>query len=200
VYALHAGNPQWQTHARIDALLFGVILAYLFYIHYETFENLLKLRLALLLLIVGGLLFALHEGLDSRLMSSIGYTINYISLGSLLLLVYSYHGRLTKTLLYRAIAKIGLYSYGIYLWHYAVRDPLSRIAPHYPSGLRWGLLLSSQYLAAIILGIILTKAVEFPMLRLRDRLVPRGPAKPPSESAYVGPLSVLPGTTLLNFN
>ena len=31
VYAFHASNPQWKTHARIDALLFGVILSYIFY-------------------------------------------------------------------------------------------------------------------------------------------------------------------------
>jgi peptidoglycan/LPS O-acetylase OafA/YrhL len=192
VYALHAGNPQWKTHARIDALLFGVILSYIFYTQHESFERLLKLRFMLLLLTVGGLLFALHEGLDSRLMWSIGYTFNYISLGSLLLLIYGYRGRLTETFLYRTVTKIGLYSYGIYLWHYAVRSPLSSVALDFAPGVRWGILLISQYLAAIILGIILTKAVEFPMLRFRDRLVPRGPAKPPSGSAYAMPLSSYP--------
>lgn len=116
-------------------------------------------------------------------MWTVGYTCNYLGLGSLLLLVYGYDGRLTRTILYRAIAKVGLYSYGIYLWHLAVCKPMVKLASYLPPNIEWGTLLMTQYAAAIALGIILTKAVEFPMLRLRDRLIPRGPAQTPQSIA-----------------
>jgi peptidoglycan/LPS O-acetylase OafA/YrhL len=183
VYALHAGDPQWKTHARVDGLLFGVILSYIFYTDRKSFEKLQKLWWALILLCLGGILFVLHEGHGTRLMWSFGYTVNYIWFGSVLILIYGYHGKLLKTVLYRIIAQIGLYSYGIYLWHLSVREPLATLASHIMPAARWGFLLISQYLAAIFLGVLLTKAVEFPMLRLRDRLIPRGPAQLPPDTA-----------------
>ena len=178
VYGFNDGDPQWKTHARIDSLFFGVILSYLLHAHRTVFDKLVKLRIPLLLLSVGGILFGLHESHATRLMWSIGYSIDYLCLGSLLLLIYGYRGRLTRSLPYRAIAFIGLYSYGIYLWHLSVREPLARVAAHFPVSVRWGGLMLGQYLAALTLGFLMTKAVEFPMLRLRERLVPAGPALP----------------------
>lgn len=183
VYVLRSSNLQWKTHARLDSLLFGVILSYILYKHSKYFQRLLQHRLILFLLFVAGLLFGVSQGQETRLMWSIGYTFNYISLGALLLLAYGYRGWLTKTWLYRAIAWIGLYSYGIYLWHLSVREPLSKVVPYLPHSIQWGALLVSQYAAAIILGVLLTKAVELPMLRVRDRLVPREVASLPPQQA-----------------
>ena len=181
VYLLQSPDPQWKTHARLDSLLFGVILSYILYKRERYFEKLLQKRLLLFLLFAGGLLFSFSQGHGTRMMWSVGYTINYISLGALLLLIYGYHGRLTRTWLYRSIAWIGVYSYGIYLWHLAAREVLSKSVSHLPDSIRWGTLIVSQYAAAIILGVVLTKAIELPMLRLRDRLIPRGVASPPPQ-------------------
>jgi peptidoglycan/LPS O-acetylase OafA/YrhL len=179
VYWLHSGDPQWKTHARIDSLLFGVLLSWIFYTDRQRFDRWIKHRLLLslpILLVIG---FGLYEGRHTTLMWSFGYTFIYLAMGALLLLSYGYEGRVTRSFLYRLIAAIGVYSYGIYLWHLSVRDPLSKICSHLPTYSRWGALLVSQYLAAIILGVLTTKAVEFPMLRLRDRLFPRGQANLP---------------------
>ncbi len=183
VYGFHSGDTQWYTHDRIDSLLFGVILSYGLYFHRPQFESLLKFRVPLLVASLAGIAFGLYNGHETRAMWSFGYTLTYLSLGSLMLLVYGYHGRATRSWAYKAIAWIGVYSYGIYLWHLSVREPLARFALHVPPNIRWGTLLISQYAAAIVLGVLLTKAVEFPMLRLRERLVPRGPAQLPPEVA-----------------
>jgi peptidoglycan/LPS O-acetylase OafA/YrhL len=183
VYGLHSGDPQWLTHARIDSLLFGVILSYILYAHREAFEKLVRFRVPLLLATLGGIVFGLYNGDATRAMWSFGYTLNYLSLGSLMLLVYGYEGRATRTFLYKAVALIGVYSYGIYLWHLSVREPLAKFMMHVAPGVRWGTLMVSQYAAAIILGVVVTKAIEFPMLRLRERLVPRGPAQLPPDVA-----------------
>jgi peptidoglycan/LPS O-acetylase OafA/YrhL len=179
VYLLHGGDPQWKTHARIDSLLFGVLLSWFFYTDRPRFDRWIHHRLLLAIMMFAGLFFTLYEGRHTQLMWSFGYTFIYLAMGAILLLGYGYEGRVTRSFLYRAIAAIGVYSYGIYLWHLSVRDPLAAVCSHLPAYGRWGALLVSQYLAAIILGVLTTKAVEFPMLRLRDRLIPRGPANLP---------------------
>lgn len=179
VYGLHGGDPQWLTHARIDSLLFGVMLSWIFYTDRPRFDKLISYRLPIAIMALAGLLFAVYEGRQVPSMWSYGYTIVYLAMGALLLLGYGYEGKLTRSVPYRLVAAIGIYSYGIYLWHLSVRDPLSKVCAHVPASARWGTLLISQYVAAIVLGILTTKAVEFPMLRLRDRLFPRGPANLP---------------------
>jgi hypothetical protein len=61
----------------------------------------------------------------------------------------------------------------------SVRSPVESVVRHLPVSLQWYFLTGGQYLAAIVLGVIVTKAIEFPMLRLRDRQFPRGAAQLP---------------------
>jgi len=183
VYLFHVSDLQRYTHTRLDSLLFGVLLGYLLYEHRDTFERLLTSRIVLALIALGGPIFDLRFSFMTPVMDSFGYTVNYLSMGALLLLFYGYRGRLTLTWPYRAIAWIGTYSYGIYLWHISVRGPLSSIAHRLPGPIQWGVLIVSQYAAGILLGVLMTKAIELPMLRVRERLIPRGPAHlPPAEA------------------
>jgi peptidoglycan/LPS O-acetylase OafA/YrhL len=177
VYALGWGDPQWKTLARIDNLFFGVLISWFFYSQRARFDRLLEHKLVLSAISLGGLLFALQQGRHTRIMWTIGYTINYLALAALMLLIYQYRGKLTRSVPYKLVAWIGLYSYGIYLWHLSVREPIARLAAHLPLSIRWGALLCGQYVTAIALGVVMTKLVEFPMLRLRDRVFPRGEAK-----------------------
>jgi peptidoglycan/LPS O-acetylase OafA/YrhL len=172
VYRLHVQNLQTPSHTRLDGLLFGVILSYVSYVHPHAFTQLLKARVRLGLVCVAGLAFSFLVPNYRPLMWSVGYTVNYLWLASLLLLIYGYRGRLTKTWAYRGIAWVGLYSYGIYLWHISVHVPLERLFQHVPSNFRPQELLISEFASAIILGVVATKAIEFPMLRLRERFVP----------------------------
>ena len=75
--------------------------------------------------------------------------------------------------MYRGIATIGVYSYGIYLWHNSVRAPLVQFATHYPEAIRWHLLFATEYTAAILLGVLATLFIEWPFLRIRDRIFPK---------------------------
>jgi peptidoglycan/LPS O-acetylase OafA/YrhL len=177
VYALGWGDPQWKTHARIDNLLFGVLLSWFFYSQRAKFDQFLERRVLLSCISIVGLLFAVQQGRHTSIMWTIGYTINYLSLAALLLVIYQYRGALTYSLPYRFVAWIGVYSYGIYLWHLSVREPLAKIVTHLPLSIQWISLLCGQYITAVILGVVMTKLVEFPMLRVRDRVFPRGEAR-----------------------
>ena len=178
--AIGTGMSQWETHTRLDSLLFGVLLSYYMYNSRRQFDELLELRLLLTFLSI--LVFAIalvSGGHQSAYMSTAGYTVNYICFSALLLLVYGYEGALIRTPMYRATAWIGRYSYGIYLWHLSVREPAVKLCSHLPPSVGWLVLLIVQYAAAIALGVLVTKLVEFPMLRVRERLFPRGVAQPP---------------------
>jgi peptidoglycan/LPS O-acetylase OafA/YrhL len=174
------GATQWHTHTRLDSLLFGVLLSYFMYNSRPQFDKLLECRLFLTFLSI--LVFAIAfvcAGHQSAYMSTVGYTVNYICFSALLLLVYGYQGALIRIPLYRATAWIGRYSYGIYLWHLSVREPAVNFCSRLPRSVGWLALLIVQYAAAIALGVLVTKVVEFPMLRVRDKLFPRGVAEPP---------------------
>jgi peptidoglycan/LPS O-acetylase OafA/YrhL len=183
VYGFHSHDPQWYTHSRIDGLLFGVILSYILYSRRTLFERISTARIPLCLMVLPGPLLGLYGGHATRIMWSVGYTLTYLSLGAVLLLLYGYHGTLIESRVYKAIAWVGVYSYGIYLWHLSVREPLAKLVTHVNPNVQWLSLLLLQYAAAILLGVLMTKAIEFPFLRLRDRYMPRGAAQLPPKVA-----------------
>jgi peptidoglycan/LPS O-acetylase OafA/YrhL len=97
---------------------------------------------------------------------------NLIAIAILLLLYNPPAESRQRGLLYRTVAQIGLYSYGIYIWHVNAARPIFSFGIRHPHTPGW-ILGVAFYVAAIGLGIVTTTLVEFPMLRLRDRLFPR---------------------------
>jgi peptidoglycan/LPS O-acetylase OafA/YrhL len=173
------GPAQLYTRTRLDRLLFGVILAYLMYDNRQKFDRLLEEKRMLWLAGLLPFVVAIVAGAHSPYMATIEYTINYIDFGALMLAIHGYQGHLVGTGAYRIMAWIGRYSYEIYLWHLSVREPLAHLAEHLDPRVGWVALLVAQYVCAIILGVLVTEIVEFPMLKVRDRLFPRGPAHLP---------------------
>jgi len=173
-----AGPGRWEldTHARLDELLFGVLLSYILYSSKETFHKLTQQRVVCIIATIAVFVIAAIVPKDGTYMATVGYSVNYLCFGCLVLLIYGYNGWASRTRIYGWIAWIGRYSYGIYLWHVSVRDPVHSLVNHLPHRLQGICLFVGEYAAAIVLGVILTKAIEFPVLRIRDRLIPRGEA------------------------
>ncbi|HEY1808681.1 MAG TPA: acyltransferase [Acidobacteriaceae bacterium] len=161
-----------DTHNRIDSLLCGVILALLFYFFPERFAFISRRKLPLALIV--GLVVIFLCTVQSNLISdTIGLTLLYLGAAAFLLLVYSHSQRIRQWLVYRIIAAIGVYSYAIYLYQNSIRYPSLHIAMHFPAPLRWPVLMIFQYSAAILAGVIMTRLVEWPFLRYRDRILPQ---------------------------
>jgi peptidoglycan/LPS O-acetylase OafA/YrhL len=163
---------QHSTHTRIDSLLFGVILTALLQFYPGHFEWIVSRKGLLISIWISAMAFIAYAHHKPAILYSIGYTWIYLGYGAFMLLLYRYSGPIRNFIAYRVIAKIGVYSYGIYLWHLAVRDTCFRIANHFSPAMRWPVAMVLEYASAIVLGAILTHVVEWPALRLRDRLFP----------------------------
>jgi peptidoglycan/LPS O-acetylase OafA/YrhL len=145
------------THLRIDSLLFGVLLGWMRHFRPALFARIASSRLAFLPLVtaVAGLILF---PVESPFMRTIGFSINYLGFGALLMIVLD---RKPRAFL-RPVSVVGENSYSIYLWHML----FAMLLPQ--TGMWW-----IAYLAMSVgAGIALSGLVEIPVLRLRDRLFP----------------------------
>jgi peptidoglycan/LPS O-acetylase OafA/YrhL len=167
----------FQTQYRIDSLLFGVILAAVYWMKPVVYQKLAAqkwLLFSVLGVLVAWLVLATkHIALDE----SIGYTIQAIGFTAVIVLALEYSGKIRESLAYRLVAWIGVYSYGIYLWHSLALAPgeilIRKLAAfHVPTLAAWALVLAAQFGIAIVIGYVTTRAIEFPFLKIRDALFP----------------------------
>lgn len=151
------------SHLRIDALLFGVLLSYYRHFQPEKFDQ-LRMGIASLMLIVVTMILLALVPLNNLIMHTVGFTLVYFGFGLLLVRTIDARPHKYAALLTAPLAKIGYYSYSIYLWHGWVCRLLPRTT-------LIGLL--GCILAAVLLGALMGKVIEYPALALRDRLFPR---------------------------
>jgi len=161
-------SPYVYTHCRIDALAFGVMLAYFYHNEGEQLKELVTSRKTLwfvlgLALISPCLVFQLNNFFTLVF----GLTLLYLGFGILLLVsIYSQE----MPILSRALAKVGFYSYSIYVWHRLVWFWVFMGTLFYP--VPYGVQLIIYFASSIGFGIIAGRAIEIPFLTLRDKLVP----------------------------
>ena len=165
----------FPTHFRIDSLLFGVLLAYYFHYHRDGLTQHVN-RFPLLLLLNSSLMLLLPLFLrleESRFLNSFGYSLLYLSFGSVVLLSLLFRFAKKERVLQalRIPIQIGERSYSIYLWHMMVYHLTFRFCtPATPAAFY---LQSLLYLTgSLIFGFFFARAIEFPMLLLRDHYFP----------------------------
>jgi peptidoglycan/LPS O-acetylase OafA/YrhL len=188
---------QHATHTRIDSLLFGVILTALMQFYPRYFEWIVSRKSLLISAWISALAFIAYAHYKPAILYTIGYTWIYLGYAAFMLLLYRHSGAIRNFLAYRVIAKIGVYSYGIYLWHLAVRDTCFNVANHLSPAVRWPVAMTLEYMSAIVLGAILTHLIEWPALRIRDRFFPakdrlRSLIVPPAVSLAAEPVAIAP--------
>jgi peptidoglycan/LPS O-acetylase OafA/YrhL len=173
----------FPTHLRIDSLFCGVLLAYLYHLKPEIWQR--WTRYPWLLLAVAPAIFIPLSRIkpDQPLIWTIGLSLIAFGYACLLSAVLSLAGRpgrcaaFFRSLPVRAVATVGYFSYGVYLWHRLVGRTLGMwifnrgwLGAH--GELRW-LLVNGAYLgSSVVAATLICKLVEFPALALRERLFP----------------------------
>jgi len=174
-------QPPWATHMRMDSLFAGVFLGYLYHFRPSSFEKLVgnhSLILAVAFCVPVAFLDA-----HSRRMQTFGLTALFIGCG--FLVAWSV-GRSPKTVIGAAIArmaaKVGFYSYSIYLWHTVVCE-----------WFQWknSALAFWAYLAtAVVVGIAAATLIELPALALREKWFPPASSESSAVPELEGTLAV----------
>lgn len=158
------------THLRIDSLFMGVCLAYAH--HHGTLEGFYQRNKRwIIALCFIPIAFAFTEPLPTNWTENIGFSLLYISFASLLM-VFLY-----EDIQIPLIAKVGYYSYGIYVVHlYLMRYVLHNdyLFPG-PYVFEWNVIPSFLlfFFGAIFIGIATSYLIEKPILALRDKWFPK---------------------------
>jgi len=101
------------------------------------------------------------------------YTLGFtgLSVGSALILLACLSCKFPDNLFTRGLAYVGSHSYSIYLWHLAVLSGvpylLARAGIVHPP-----IVQLASIIGCLVFGIAISKLVEFPVLRWRDRWLP----------------------------
>jgi peptidoglycan/LPS O-acetylase OafA/YrhL len=186
------------THNRIDALSFGVLLGYLHHFRPRILERLLAPtanRISIGLVSVLLLSSAYYLRRESALFSILGFTFVYLGWAGIFLLCLHVRNVLPRfaagaaARVGSAFAYVGMFSYSIYLWQGTAETWLPRV-------LNLGVLSPSVRLVIFLagdlaVGIAMSKLIEYPVLRLRDRFFPaieRSPAGSGGEVYALPPL------------
>lgn len=164
---------QFATHVRVDSLFFGVLLSYWHNYHRAAFGVVVArwrswMCVLGLVLLLPAFCFPLPQ---TPYLYIFGYSQFY--LGSGLLLAVAVDFTLPSNRIVHGMAYVGAHSYSIYVWHVTIGDLAVRSAIKLiGSSWNWYLEVSVYLASTIVLGCLLSVLVEYPLLRLRDRLTP----------------------------
>ncbi len=158
------------THLRIDSLFFGVFLSYLWNFRgLGKSEFLRNNKFVIGLTGVCCFVPAFMFDLDKTFwLETYGLTLLYLGGGCLLLALLKSDFGESRVL--GKISEIGKYSYSIYLWNLPTHFWLMKFTNL--AAENWYLYISIYWAGTMILGIGTAKLIEYPVLRLRDKIIP----------------------------
>lgn len=159
------------THFRIDSLMFGVLLSYLY--SFKNFEKRTAHLPTPMLVAIGTLLLApafVYEIEKWKWISVFGVMMFYV--GSGLLLMVALRLKTSDSVLLKPLAALGAASYSIYLWHMPVSTWGYTVISQLTGCENYLLYLLNAVVGSCLVGWILNQMIEAPVLKLRDRVCP----------------------------
>jgi peptidoglycan/LPS O-acetylase OafA/YrhL len=200
--SVFVGKPNFHmtyvgSHERMDTLFSGVLIGYFYHFRPAVLEELMRPtgnRIAIAAGSLGLLSSAYLYGLGSAFLATFGYSFIYLGFAGVLLLSLYVRGILSGKLAWimelvgSVAAYVGMYSYSIYLWHGPTAAWLPgffRRTLGFPVG-EYGR-FAVYFIGSLVIGIGMSKLVEFPILRLRDRILPASNIVPVAAQLGIGP-------------
>jgi peptidoglycan/LPS O-acetylase OafA/YrhL len=162
-----------QTQYRVDALAFGVALAYLKTFHQDKFESLAARKITLAILFIIGVTSLILFQEEVYFKVTIRYTITYLTAGVMLLYCYRLNFVSEKNFMVKGFAWIGVYSYAMYVYQFVMMRMVEALLKRLGITSVPGVVdLLIKYGGAIVLAVVLTKLIERPFLSLREKMFP----------------------------
>ena len=185
--SVYWGIPNYHSaytasHDRMDSLFFGALLGYFYHFRSHILNNFLdstRNRIFIAVCSAGLLSIIFFLPRENRFFSTFGFTCLYLGFGGVLILSLYVkgilRGKIARCLeiVGTAAAYVGMYSYSIYLWHgpaAAWFPGLVRRVLHVSQGPNERFL--TYMVGGLAIGITMSKIIEYPILRLRDRIFP----------------------------
>jgi peptidoglycan/LPS O-acetylase OafA/YrhL len=160
----------FPTHLRIDGLMFGVLLSYYYRFRRNTFERIASWRGGWIVIAAAVAALSIFP-VENHNMHTWGLTVVYLGAGFLVAKAVAFEGPRLVRVMSGMAARIGAYSYSIYLWQIFF---LWRVMPYFHItshvGVYWCFIVGS-----VMFGIAAAMVIEIPVLRLRDRVFPSVP-------------------------
>lgn len=175
-HPIHSHRIHYQpSHLRADSLFCGVFISYLHNFCPAILKKLMSnpWRLPIAMASILALAPELILPTDDYRVYTVGFTLVYIAFGTMLLLSIYQEDRKRPApgMAARAVAWMGGYSYTLYLWHVPMAQVFGALARRFGTVNPY-LLHAIYFSTTIVVAVTLSKLVEIPVLRLRERLFP----------------------------
>jgi len=168
------------THHRLDALMFGVLIGYLYHFRRPVFERIGRYRVSIIAASLVLLTTTSPWIPVSAYASTLGFSATYLAFGGILVATLSTDWSRFPTGLARAahpvtvgLRFLGVYSYTIYLTHVPLYYslPMNDVVDRWPvaESVRPQLAAALFLVLAIVSGVLLSHVIERPVLRWRER-------------------------------
>jgi len=183
------------THLRIDSLFAGVFLAGLVRYRTSDVERLRPFYLLFAFVGVGGFVCVgfvpAYQGSPIAAYTIYPFDCALLIASSSCLVLWSHFADTNFTVVISQtwrgalatvarfpIARVGLYSYSIYLWHGYFAPPVSKrimwtiAVPINEAGISSCIHFAVYVFVCVVLGVVMATLIEVPFLRFRDRMIP----------------------------
>jgi peptidoglycan/LPS O-acetylase OafA/YrhL len=158
----------FPTHLRIDGLFIGVALSYYYHFQPMDFRRVtFPWRHALIGLGAAGLISARVTDVGLWYKYTLGPLHDCICASAILGGVVAC--TIPRNWFTLTLAKIGSYSYSIYLWHMVA---IKFVTPNLRDSVAWEWRAAIYLTSAFVVGMIMANIWELPLLKLRDRWFP----------------------------
>ena len=170
-------NSVWFTHADhalLDSLFFGVMLSHFWHNRWDESvkQRLVRWRWAFLGAGLTLVLPGVVPVMDLQWFRIFGFVLVYLGAGALILSCLALDN-LRPPWIASRLAWLGRHSYSVYLWHLLAGDCLYPwVSLNLNTRIGWALDTLIYLVLCWLLGILMARIVEFPILRIRDRFFP----------------------------